>query len=337
MSSVLRWGILGLGSIADRVAGAISATHTAELAGVCSRDFERAKDFAAKFRTTARATFAEMLEDPAIDAVYIATPNAFHADQTLLALSAGKHVLVEKPMALSVSDAQRMSLAAAAAERALAVGFHLRYHPVHRTMRQLVCDGNAGDVLFISGTFGSNWVNPPLDSWQMNPSLAGHGSITGLGVHLFDLLPWLVNRDITEVSAFSDRPTEGDRVDFFAQAMLAFQDGIHGHVLCSRRLPYAANDVVIHGTNMRLHAINTVGMDATGHLELTEGSTTEVIRPALEDLYRSEIEGFGSAVSGAGTFEADSAAGVRSVAVTEAVAQSARSRRAVAPGSERAF
>src|SRR5262245_31489028 len=206
--------MLGVGIIAARVAAALNRADTCSLVAACGRDLERTRRFATGYRASAYATYDEMLADRRVDVVYIATPNALHATETLTALAAGKHVLVEKPMALSVADARLMAQAADGAGLLLGVGFHLRHHPVHREIRRTVLAGETGDIAFVAGTFGSNWVDPPPDAWQLSPELAGHGSITGLGVHLLDLLPWLIGQDIVEVSALSDGPDETRPVEF---------------------------------------------------------------------------------------------------------------------------
>src|SRR5262245_17774925 len=168
----LGWAVVGLGNIATRVAAAIDAAHDCFLAAVCSRDPGKAARFAAPFEAHAYAAFADVLDDPAVGAVYLSTPNALHFEQTMAALQAGKHVLVEKPMALAVSDAQRMERAAGDLGRLLSVGFHLRHHPVHAEIRRRLLAGEVGQVAFAAATFGSNWLEPPVDAWQMDPALA---------------------------------------------------------------------------------------------------------------------------------------------------------------------
>ena len=293
----------------------------------------KAARFAAPFEAHAYTAFADVLNDSAVGAVYISTPNALHFEQTLAALEAGKHVLVEKPMALAVSDAQRMERAASDMNRLLSVGFHLRHHPVHAEMRRRVLAGEVGQAAFAAATFGSNWVDPPVDAWQMDPALAGHGSMAGLGVHLFDLLPWLLGQSVVEVSALSDGPTAARPVEFLTQVMLRFDGGTYGHVVCSRRLPHAANSLVVYGDKARLDGVRTIGVDAEGHLESVSGAETTRYEPTLTDLYTLEIEAFARALHGADEVGASPADGVNSVAITEAAAESARTGRSVRPAT----
>jgi predicted dehydrogenase len=177
------WGIVGLGSIASRVAQAITTVEGSTLGAVCSRDPRKAAAFAQRFGAArSYSAYGDMLADAAVDAVYIATPNSLHAPQTILALEAGKHVLVEKPMALTVADAQRMVEVARHRARHLAVGFHLRKHPVHQEMRRSLAVGEVGEAVFAQalwGSYASDFWQSGRDRWQMNPSLAGAGSIMG--------------------------------------------------------------------------------------------------------------------------------------------------------------
>jgi 1,5-anhydro-D-fructose reductase (1,5-anhydro-D-mannitol-forming) len=325
----LGWGILGLGTIAARVGAAIHEAQGCSVAAACSRDSDKAAGFASRFGAAPYDAYEDMLADSSVGAVYISTVNSLHPEQALLALETGKHVLVEKPMALAVADAERIALAADGAGLLLGVGFHLRHHPVHREIRRLVAAGQAGAVAFAAATFGSVWADPPPDAWQMNPALAGHGSITGLGVHLLDLLPWLIGQKIVEVSAFSDGPSAEHPVEFLTEAMLRFDGGAFGHILCSRRLPNATNSLVVYGEALRLDGVGTIGVDAAGHLERVRASETSRYEPPLSDLYTREIEAFARAVEGEEDLEAAAWDGVRSVAVTEALAESARSGRSV--------
>jgi 1,5-anhydro-D-fructose reductase (1,5-anhydro-D-mannitol-forming) len=311
------------------VAASVRDAQGCFVAAVCSRDEGKAARFAAPFEAHHYTAFADLLTDPAVGAVYISSPNALHFVQTLAALEAGKHVLVEKPMALAVSDSQQMASAAREANLRLSVGFHLRHHPVHIEIRRRVLAGEVGQIAFAGASFGSNWADPPTDAWQMDPALAGHGSIAGLGVHLFDLLPWLLGQRIVEVSAFSDGPTATRPVEFLTQAMLRFDGGAYGHVVCSRRLPHAANSLVVYGDKARLDGVRTIGVDAEGHLESVLAAETTRYEPTLTDLYTLEIEAFARALQGADEVGASPADGVRSVAVTEAAAESARTGRSV--------
>jgi 1,5-anhydro-D-fructose reductase (1,5-anhydro-D-mannitol-forming) len=326
------WGIVGLGGIARLMARAIGQAENASLAAVCSRDPAKAAEFAAAHGAARRVTdYQAMLADPSVDAVYVATPNALHASQTLAALQAGKHVLVEKPMALGVGDARRMVAAARAAGRVLGVGFHLRHHPVHQEIKRRISSGEAGDPIFAVALWGS--YAPALaqqrERWQMQPALAGAGSIMGLGVHEIDLLRWLLDQEVVEVAALTDGPSEDYPVEFLTAATLRFERGAIPQLVSSRRLPNGTNGVTIYGTNERLDGEETLGMTPAGQLRITRGAQTTVDRVALGDAYLTEVEAFSRAVEGDGVFAASGDDGVRSVAITAAILEAARTGRSV--------
>ena len=193
----MRWGIAGLGGMGDRFAAALRETPDNELVAVAGRDARRARAFAERHGAGASYdVYEQMLADERVDVVYIATPNALHASQTLLALRAGKHVLVEKPMALSLADARQMAAEARAQSRLLGVGFHLRHHPVHLEMVRRLRSGEAGRPLVVEALWGAGGADIPRDIWQMDPELAGLGSLGGLGVHLVDLLLWIADDEV---------------------------------------------------------------------------------------------------------------------------------------------
>src|SRR6266516_2815762 len=131
---VIGWGLVGAGRHAgNRAAPAIAAAPNARLVGVVGRELAAAEAFAERFGARAYPSLA----DPAIRAVYLVTPNDLHAPQTLGAAAAGRHVLCEKPLALSPGECRAMIEACRAAGVKLGVGFHLRQHDAHRTVREL--------------------------------------------------------------------------------------------------------------------------------------------------------------------------------------------------------
>lgn len=323
------FGLVGLGNIAARVAASAAAADGARVAAVQSRDSRKAEAFARRHGVPAAYTdFQHLVEDPGVDVVYLATPNAYHAEQAIAALDAGKHVLVEKPMALNVSEAQAMATAAQARGRTLGVGFHLRFHPVHIEIRRKVTDGEIGTPVYAEGLFGSV-ADIAKHAWQLDPVLAGHGSLTGLGVHLIDLLPWMLGRRILEVVAMSDGPGDRRPVESFTTTLARFDGGVHGVLTSSRRLPNACNSVRIYGSNGLVEGYRTIGVTPSGTLREThDGDTTEQA-PSLVDLYQIELEQFARAVARNEPFAVSAQDGVASVAVTSAIAEAAATGRAV--------
>lgn len=323
MDAPVGWGIVGTGGIAARMAAGLQEAEGARLVSVCGRTPERARELAERFGVDPHGDYTAFLADPQVELVYVATPTDLHAEQTIAALEAGKHVLVEKPMALSVSDARDMAEAAGQAGVRLGVGFHLRCHPVHREMRDLVAEGRVGDVVLAQALWGFYSADWSRDSWKMDPARAGAGSLAGLGVHLLDLVPWLVGREVAEVTAVSDGPNESIPVEFLTAALLRFEGGALGEVISSRRLHGTDDDVTLYCEGGRLRGRGTATTEAVGSLEVRTGGEEDVREPQVRDLYALEAEACSAAVREGRDFPASAEDGVRSVQLTLAVLESA--------------
>ncbi len=206
----LGWAIVGIGAHADRyIAPAMRQARGARLGAVYSRNQARADSFAVRHGApTCRGytSVDELLADPLVQAVFIASPDALHAPQTIAAARAGKHVLCEKPMATTVADARAMVSACATARVKLGVGFHLRHHPAHIQARRYIREGFVGEPSMA----WTQWHSPGsgsytgLRAWKVDPALAAGGVLAGYGVHCIDLLRYLLGQEVVEVSAFTD-------------------------------------------------------------------------------------------------------------------------------------
>src|SRR5579859_7980116 len=153
-SSMTNWGLIGLGKIAQvRIAPAFARSPTEHLVAVAGRDPARTAAFAAQ-HSAAPQTIAGLLADPTITAVYIAAANDLHAEYTLAAAAAGKHVLCEKPLARTAEEAEAMIVACRAAGVSLGTAFMMRFHPVHQAIRDLIAAGTLGKLLQARVQFG---------------------------------------------------------------------------------------------------------------------------------------------------------------------------------------
>ena len=320
------WGMVGVGGVGGLVAPAFATNEDACLAAVVSRDPERAKAFAAQHGAThVYARFEDLLADPKVEVVYLGTPNWLHAEQTLQALAAGKHVLVEKPMALTVADAERMVAAAHQTGRLLGVGFHLRHHPLLIELHRRMQSGEYGPITLIQAQWGIDMT--AVTGWKVDPTLAGAGSIMGLGVHLIDLLRWFTGREVRAVTARADGPSERYPVEFLTLAMLEFDDGTLGQISCSRRLPHSRNYVTVYTPGARLTAEGAVSMRAEGELVIVQNGTEERVEMPLPNPYAAEIAAFSQAVRAETLFAASGDDGLQVVKVTTKLIESAESGR----------
>jgi predicted dehydrogenase len=184
---VIRWGIAGPGEIATRFAEGMREVDGGTVTSVGSRSLDRAQAFAARFDIPgAVGSYEALADDPDVDAVYVATPHSRHAADTLLFLSAGKHVLCEKPFALNVTQANEMIAAAEANRRFVMEAMWSRFLPAYRALREVLLEGRVGEPLLVESSFG--WRTPDIDPTHRHFDLAqGGGALLDLGVYTVNL------------------------------------------------------------------------------------------------------------------------------------------------------
>lgn len=192
ITTPLGLGIVGCGRVVDRrVAPAIRAVDGAQLAAFCSRELSRAQEYAQTHGAAAAYDRLDaMLADDRVEAVYVATPNRFHAATAIACLEAGRHVLVDKPMALNTAEARMMIDAANRSGRRLGLLHQQRFHPVHRRLFELVRDGRLGRILSVRVQMGF-WYNL-ADNWRTRREMSGGGPAMDLAPHAFDILHRIV-------------------------------------------------------------------------------------------------------------------------------------------------
>jgi 1,5-anhydro-D-fructose reductase (1,5-anhydro-D-mannitol-forming) len=324
----LGWGIVGLGRIAgSQIAPAITASSGCRLVCVVSRDQGRADEFArAHGPTTALDDYAKMLADPMVRAVYVATPNALHAEQVIAAARAGKHVLCDKPLALTVTEARRCVEECRSAGVRLGITFQTRYYDGIADAAKLVRDGEIGNVVVAEVTMSAGRNLPR--GWRTDPALAGLGTLNNIGVHAFDLLRYLLGAEVNEVVAMTGAEP-GYRVDTTALVLLRFANGTIAYVNANQSVPHSRDDVVLYGTQGRVLGLNLSRPDREGTLSIVTSAGERTLPTRSHDGYRRVIEAFADAVSRDRDPSPAGEDGVRSVQLTTAIAQAMAERRLV--------
>jgi predicted dehydrogenase len=194
--------LVGCGGIGRSHAAAIAALPEARLVATVDVDEERARQFAEQFRAeTFAADLASVLERDDVDAVVVATANNLHAPLAIQALDAGKHVLVQKPMALTIPEADAMNAAADRSGKQLMVSFFEFFHPAFRRAKELVDAGTIGDVFLFKAIMA--WHMPTLENWRFDPAVAGGGILMDGHSHHVAYFLWLLN-DPPITSVYSD-------------------------------------------------------------------------------------------------------------------------------------
>ena len=186
----IRWGILSTARIAAKVCGAIHRAEGAEAVAVASRDAERARRWAAEHGVgRSHGSYEELLGDPDVDAVYIALPPSLHAEWTIRAAEAGKHVLCEKPLAASLAEAERMAAACRRAGVQLMDGVMWKHHARTAAMRGHIERGELGRLRRVTSAFTFNWDPLPADDIRFQRELGG-GALGDLGWYCVGASLW---------------------------------------------------------------------------------------------------------------------------------------------------
>lgn len=205
--NVVRWGMIGCGSVTERKSGpAFYKAPGSALVAVMGRRLEAVADYAARHGIARVYTDADaLINDPEVDAVYIATPPDSHHAYSLQVAAAGKHCCVEKPMSLNAGQSREMQKAFAEAGLHLFVSYYRRSLPRFQQVRQWLGEGRIGDVRHLTWTLTKAPSSSDLggtDNWRTDPAIAGGGYFADLASHGFDLFQYLLG-DIVEVSGFT--------------------------------------------------------------------------------------------------------------------------------------
>ena len=191
MKRKIKIGIIGVGNIGNVHANAFRATSDAEVTAVCDVQAGRVKETADRLNISQRFTDYRELIKSDVDAVVVAVGNTLHRPVALAALKAGKHVLLEKPMAMNAREAQQILDAAKRARRVLQVGMHWRQNPTAKVIREYIANGDFGGIYHIRAVMTRRRGIPGLGGWFTTKALSGGGPMIDLGVHWLDLSMWL--------------------------------------------------------------------------------------------------------------------------------------------------
>ncbi len=338
---VLGWAIIGAGMHPhQKLAPAIGITPDAELIAVLSRDQGRADAFAETHGALAGySKMDDLLADSRIDAVFVASPNDSHLGHTTQAAKAGKHVLSEKPMATSVDDALAMVQVCQANGVKLGLGFELRFHPAHLLARDLVSQGKLGRIRLLQAHWGRGERGEPehqprsgLRSWWENPTTMGGGSvIMGLGVHVFDLVRYVMGQEITEALAMTDGQTDSQPLEHIASMSLRLVDGTIANVSCGRMLPDTLNNFTVYGTDGRFTGTATVWEARMGAVEVVSETVNQTESFEYDYLanFVAELSDFHAALNEDREPTATGTDGLRSTEINSAVIESAKTGRTI--------
>jgi 1,5-anhydro-D-fructose reductase (1,5-anhydro-D-mannitol-forming) len=328
---MLLWGVIGASTIGrEWMIPAINAQPDSMVAAVASSSPERGRRYADELAIpNAFSSVADLLADPALDAVYISTTNEWHESQALAAVAAGKHVLCEKPLALSLDSAQTMVAAAVAAGVVLGTNHHLRNAATHRKMRTLIQGGVIGRPL-AARVFHAVHLPPHLRSWRIDRPDAGGGVILDITVHDADTLRFALCDEITDVTAMTATQGMGRAgLEDAVMGVMRFREGAIAQFHDAFTAPHAYTGFEVHGTDGSLYGRDVMTQRPIGTVTIRRGDLEEEVSVEHENLYERSVRCFNAAVHGEGEPAATGVDGMRSLAVALAVRKSAETGRTV--------
>ncbi len=300
----VQWGIIGCGGIARRrtIPGLLLADN-AQCCAIMSARTETVDAVGDEFNISNRYTdLDEFLARPDIDAVYIASPLYCHKEHVFAAAKAGKHILLEKPMGLTASEAEEMVQFCQSQNVKLGVGFMMRYHGGHEKIRSIISEGGIGEVVYAHGIFHCDAPAQNL-GWRQTKAQGGGGAMMDLGVHCIDLLQNLTGLRAKAVSGFcANQIHTYPDVEDAATAVMKMENGAIFSVSANFNIPSNAglSNFRIYGTKGSIIAEATMRQVETGTVYYRSadkpGEAPEIISYDTKNMYTKQIEAFSDAI-----------------------------------------
>jgi predicted dehydrogenase len=318
--SPLRIGVLGAAKITP-MALVRPAREVPEVvvAAVAARDAARAEAFARRHGVAkVHKSYADLLADDAIDAIYNPLPNGLHAEWSIRALEAGKHVLCEKPIASNADEAAQMAEAAERTGRVLTEAFHWRYHPLAARMREVVST-ELGEIRHVEATlcFPLPFPNDIRYSWEL-----GGGAMMDTGCYTVNMVRWLAGAEPEVVSA--EAKLARPKVDRYMRAELRFADGRSGRItsaLFSARLLAIQARVV--GSDGEMRVLNPLAPHFFHSLKIVRPGRTTRERVRGDATYTLQLRAFAEHVRGGKPMSSDARDGIANMRVIDAIYRAA--------------
>jgi 1,5-anhydro-D-fructose reductase (1,5-anhydro-D-mannitol-forming) len=321
----MKWGLIGASTIArEWMIEAIRSVGD-EVVAVVSSDERRAELFAKESDIKLYGTdINALLANSEIDAVYISTQNHLHKEQSLLAIQAGKHVMCEKPLALSVEDARQMIDAAHAAGVVFATNHHLRNAATHTVLREAVQSGLIGKPL-AAKVFHAVALPAHLQGWRISGNDNGGGVILDISVHDVDTLRYILCDDPQEVTALTQSGVlSKNGLADSVMGVIRFKSGLIAQFHDSFTTEFAHTGLEIIGTKGTLIARDVMTQQPIGEVVLWDAEGTRVLPLRHVNLYEVGLQKFREAVEGRAHPAASGVDGIWSLATGLAVVRAAQ-------------
>lgn len=321
---MIKVGLISTAAINEALLGGARESELVEVIGVASRERARAEAYAREHGLErAYGGYDEMLGDPDIDVVYVALPNALHAEWSIRALEAGKHVLSEKPLSRRPEEVERAFAAAERAERILMEGFMYRHHPQTKRLAQLVAEGAVGELRLVRSHF-SFTLDPPEDV-RWNAELGG-GALLDLGCYCVNAMRLLAGEP---ERVYAEQMLAPSGVDVRFAATLRFAGDALGHFDCAFDLPRRIS-LEAAGSEGSVVLLQPFAQDEVT-LEFRRGDVLEWSETVNANRYHLELDNLARAIAGEEPPLLDRAESVAQARVLHALVSSAKSSESAAP------
>jgi len=309
----IKWGVIGCGGIAyRRTIPGMMLSDNSELVAVMDTNFEVAKNVKEEFNAKyAFSTVEELLAIEEIDAVYIATPVFCHKNQVLKAAEAKKHILLEKPMGLSVAESKEISEICEKNGVKLAVGLMMRFSAYHQKMKELISQGVIGDIVSMRGQL-TCWYPEMPGNWRQDRTKAGGGALMDMGIHCIDLLQYISGLNAKSVACFAGNQTFNYSADDSAALLMKMDNGATAFVDANFNIPDNAAKcrLEFYGTKGSILAEGTISQVESGTVLLTtsdpdaaynaqqnrEDDSFRAVEVQTGNMYEKEITSFANAI-----------------------------------------
>lgn len=267
MASKVNFGVIGAGGIARRrtIPGMLKAKNC-RLAAVM--DTAGVDQVAEQFKVAKAYTKeADLLADPEVQAVYIASPVFCHYKQIRMAAEAGKHILCEKPLTLNLKQAKEAVAACRKRKVMLQEGYMMKFHGAHAKIKELVDAGRLGKIVYMRAQL-SCWYPKMQGAWRQDPKLGGGGALIDMATHLYDLLEYFAG-PIRRIAALAGTLVQEYKSDDASTTLVEFQSGAHGTIDCFYCIPDDASRtrLEVYGSKGAILTEGTIGQSERGKME----------------------------------------------------------------------
>ncbi|OGA16492.1 MAG: oxidoreductase [Betaproteobacteria bacterium RIFCSPLOWO2_02_FULL_63_19] len=316
---MLNTAIVGLGRWGERLVDAVHAPPSAKLrfTHAVVRTPERVRVYCSERGIRVAGDLAQVLAEPEVGAVALATPHSQHAEQVAAAAAAGKHVFVEKPFTLDAASARQAARACRDANVVLALGHNRRFLPALVEMKRMAAAGDLGEILHLEGDFsGNSGLRYTPGMWRASEAESPLGGMAGMGIHIIDAFIHLVG-PIASVRCESQRRVIRVDLDDTTSVFMRFANGATGCLNTLMATPRMFR-LQVFGTRGWLHLLDHRNMDICD----ADGNVRHVGYPPF-DIERAELEAFADAVAGVATYAVPVNDAIHGIAVMDAAMRSA--------------